>query len=411
MNNANNLLNYRRLFFSFWIIPFFLAMLVTIEAQSTNQDIYVSSNKDNTIKLYDGETGQFIKNFVPQNSGGLNRPQEVIFGPDGHLYVTAFMNSNIKKYDRETGNFIENFSRNYSLSNPTKMTFNYEDSLIYISQWGGSNKVVRFRMNNGEFHDEFTSTGIIGGCGQAWDSEGNLYVAGWGTNGSDGSVQKFDTAGVFQGVFIPPGRVQGPVNIWFNDNGQLYVQDWTKGSVEIFNSDGTFSRTFISNLQNTEGNVFDEKGNLFLCDWTLNRVNQYDRTGNFLGVFVNPGNGLDEPNSITFGPKYQLVAISENEEQIPDNFELKQNYPNPFNPSTKIEYHLSASGHITLKVFDSIGKEITTLVNGFKDVGKHSINFNAVNSFENRQTLPSGIYFYRLSGKGFSITKKMLILK
>ncbi len=93
----------------------------------------------------------------------------------------------------------------------------------------------------------------------------------------------------------------------------------------------------------------------------------------------------------------------------PTSFELAQNYPNPFNPSTVINYQLPTDGHVTLKVFDILGREVRTLVNEVKNAGSYEIKFDA-------SSLASGIYFYRLNiigndGKIFVSTKKMLLMK
>ena len=88
----------------------------------------------------------------------------------------------------------------------------------------------------------------------------------------------------------------------------------------------------------------------------------------------------------------------------PINFELSQNYPNPFNPSTTISFNLPESGKVILKIYNVIGKEIKTLVEGYKEAGIYTVNFNA-------EELASGMYLYSLSTNGFTETKKMLFMK
>ncbi len=90
--------------------------------------------------------------------------------------------------------------------------------------------------------------------------------------------------------------------------------------------------------------------------------------------------------------------------EIPGGFSLSQNYPNPFNPSTSIEFHIKEYGHVTLKVYDILGREITTLINENKPSGNYKIEFNA-------RKLSSGIYFYKLQTNKYSETKKMMLLK
>ncbi len=102
--------------------------------------------------------------------------------------------------------------------------------------------------------------------------------------------------------------------------------------------------------------------------------------------------------------KYEFSDVIEVDFGIPLKSELYQNYPNPFNPSTEINYVLKESGQIKIKVFNSLGSEIATLVDGFVNSGKHSINFNA-------KDFPSGIYFYRITANNFKSTRKMLLIK
>ncbi len=101
--------------------------------------------------------------------------------------------------------------------------------------------------------------------------------------------------------------------------------------------------------------------------------------------------------AITAGVKGQGHAV-------PSSFGLAQNYPNPFNPSTEISYQLTVNSFVTLKVYDMLGREVTTLVNETQNAGNHIITFDAGN-------LPSGVYLYHIQAGAFSATKKMLLVK
>jgi len=97
---------------------------------------------------------------------------------------------------------------------------------------------------------------------------------------------------------------------------------------------------------------------------------------------------------------------------IPDDFILYQNYPNPFNPSTTINWHSPVGSWITIKLYDVLGREIETIVDGYYDAGNHSTLY-IINS-----TLPSGVYFYQLkvvdNSTGnvvYKDTKKMMLMK
>jgi bilirubin oxidase len=91
---------------------------------------------------------------------------------------------------------------------------------------------------------------------------------------------------------------------------------------------------------------------------------------------------------------------------LPNSFSLDQNYPNPFNPNTNISYQIPVGSHVTLKVFDILGKEIETLVDEFKQPGIYHSQF----SISNYQ-LSSGVYFYQFKAGQFVLTKKLLLLK
>ena len=85
-------------------------------------------------------------------------------------------------------------------------------------------------------------------------------------------------------------------------------------------------------------------------------------------------------------------------------FSLSQNYPNPFNPNTTISYAIPENGFVSIKIYDLLGNEVKTLVNGYKEAGMHSINFEG-------GRLASGIYFYRMQAGNFVKTKKFILMK
>ena len=90
---------------------------------------------------------------------------------------------------------------------------------------------------------------------------------------------------------------------------------------------------------------------------------------------------------------------------------LAQNFPNPFNPSTKIEYYIPESGMVRLKIYDLLGKEVATLVNGYKEAGSYTINFNTDDLPAGFTKLSNGIYFYRLKAGDYTEVKKMVLLR
>ena len=99
-----------------------------------------------------------------------------------------------------------------------------------------------------------------------------------------------------------------------------------------------------------------------------------------------------------------LTAIQPMGSAIPQMFHLYQNFPNPFNPTTEISYRLSAKSFVTLRVYDVLGRLVSTLVNSKEDAGSYTLTFSGVG-------LASGIYFYELKAGDYSSVKKFALIK
>ena len=98
-----------------------------------------------------------------------------------------------------------------------------------------------------------------------------------------------------------------------------------------------------------------------------------------------------------------LVNVDDND-LLPDKFELFQNYPNPFNPTTKIKYSIPETSNVLIEVFNVLGQRVSVLIDEEKKPGFYINEFNAVN-------LSSGFYVYRINAKNFVEVKKMMLLK
>ncbi len=100
----------------------------------------------------------------------------------------------------------------------------------------------------------------------------------------------------------------------------------------------------------------------------------------------------------------KLVTAIHNQVNLPVGFQLHQNYPNPFNPSTNISFTIPKAGHVTLKVYNILGQEVVTLLDGLKTAQTYNVKFDG-------NGLASGVYFYRLKEGNNFITRKMVLLK
>lgn len=130
--------------------------------------------------------------------------------------------------------------------------------------------------------------------------------------------------------------------------------------------------------------------------------------GMLFNIDMTTTDSLSIPRSLTsfliftYGPR-GTTGIS-SEKQLPTTNSLSQNFPNPFNPTTIVTYQLVSNSHVTLTVFDLLGREVLTLLDRTEDPGVKHVRFGVGN-------LSAGVYFYRLKADGFVQTRKMIIQK
>ena len=106
-----------------------------------------------------------------------------------------------------------------------------------------------------------------------------------------------------------------------------------------------------------------------------------------------------------YGLEFRLpVSVEQVGNGVPEVYNLSQNYPNPFNPSTTINFSLPKGSNVVLKIYDVLGREVATLLNGEKPAGNYEVNFDA-------SKLASGLYVYTINAGEFTSTKKMMLMK
>ncbi|MGD0338143.1 MAG: FG-GAP-like repeat-containing protein [Bacteroidota bacterium] len=138
-------------------------------------------------------------------------------------------------------------------------------------------------------------------------------------------------------------------------------------------------------------------------------------TGNSpIDIAITDINGDGKPDLVTANYGSNIISLLRNTvgtvgvesdgQTLPTHFSLMQNYPNPFNPTTTINYQLPSRSHVTLKVFDILGRDVATLVAEEKAPGRYTATWNAAD-------LAGGVYFYKMSAGSFSETKKLILLR
>ncbi|MBL8008798.1 MAG: T9SS type A sorting domain-containing protein [Ignavibacteria bacterium] len=125
----------------------------------------------------------------------------------------------------------------------------------------------------------------------------------------------------------------------------------------------------------------------------------------FMDLNLNSGTYQYRLKQSDFNGSYEYFYLNNNVYiRVPEKFNLQQNYPNPFNPVTNVEFGISKSGVVSLKVHDMSGKEVATLVNENLPPGYYTVKFNGSN-------LSSGVYFCIMKVNGIIITSKMILMK
>ena len=177
----------------------------------------------------------------------------------------------------------------------------------------------------------------------------------------------------------------GPIPAIQGDTVSLYLS--------ARNVDMTIPEITVENMPATA--TFDSETNHFF--WIVDEENPGPMT------YKATRHG-DKTVSIDVHFQVEQFTIPNEDEVNPYTIELSQNYPNPFNPNTVISYQLPASGLVSLKVYDLVGREVATLVDAQMNAGNHTVNFDA-------SRLSSGMYIYRLQAGNNIQTRKMMLIK
>ncbi|MGA9292246.1 MAG: T9SS type A sorting domain-containing protein [Ignavibacteriaceae bacterium] len=169
-------------------------------------------------------------------------------------------------------------------------------------------------------------------------------------------------------------------------------------SEEIFAGGRTIDNSFVLQKSNDEGKHWQVvTPAVNCCVKGINSMAAAVVNDNFELFIATNGDGV-------FYYEESLVSLNEQNNNSPKLYKLEQNYPNPFNPSTTISYEIPNEAKVSIKIYNTLGKEVAALINKVQIAGKYEIEWNADN-------FASGIYFYTIRSNNFILTKKMVLIK
>ncbi|GMR25562.1 MAG: hypothetical protein BMS9Abin39_0870 [Ignavibacteria bacterium] len=336
---------------------------------------------------------------------------------DGNIYASYYYSTTVTKITPEgiTSIFAGGFS------DPNGLTFDKSGLLYVPSARANRIDVVTPEGQVSQFLN-ITNPGAL-----LFDREGNMYIASYNVN----RISILDTAGNVTS-FWSGGVLNGPIGLVFDENGNLYVGNFNDG--KIFKRTQNGDITEIGDIPGWMGFMTKAGSNIYATAFQQHKIYKVPMDGSGQSVFAGTGAAgqndgpviqatFSSPNGIIatttgdtlyisdFTPRslrmitgVNSITAADDEKIVIFDFKLHQNYPNPFNPTTSIQYTVSNAGFISLKIYDVLGKEVSSLVNEYKSAGNYKINFDA-------SSLASGVYLYKLKSGNFVDVKKMLLLK
>jgi photosystem II stability/assembly factor-like uncharacterized protein len=363
--------------------------------------LYASTGGRGIIKSEDlGETWKEMNEGLPGTGGG-----NLVITGSNDLY-TANNNRIFRRGEKDNPWVMTNYPEEINislLSDGSKRIYAKNHSVVRVSDDKGYTWKEIYR---GDSLWYFSA-----------DKKGNLFLTTFTRPYK--IIMSSDRGKSWKHVYTNTRRLGGSV---IDDRGSLYI---IADSGIVKSTDGgknwTLKPTSLSgsNLQL----YADGEGNLFCARWKLfhssdEGVNWQDITGSLSNLdnsiktihFIYGNDIHDQRTKILIGTEHGMWTVkhstiaSADDEEMQADYSLLQNYPNPFNPNTTIKFSLPQQSLVTLKVYDILGREISTLINEEKPVGTFIIPFNASN-------LPSGIYLYELTAGGYKTTKKMVLVK
>jgi hypothetical protein len=300
-----------------------------------------------------------------------------------------------------------------------------------INNWKNGNRTTHTKLDDG-----YTKESIpIGFNFDFYSAKYNsIYV---GINGVMSFTQKILNSAALLNVTEQDAAfgifyvLRFPNNDIFLNSIGIAVADWDLDSLDGYGSGKIIYQTqgdkfilsyedigtyFIKGDKNSFQIILDGSNNSILMQYKkfgLSTTGKYivvgiqgaDSVGiTWIANGLPPDNIIRNQSAILFMPPNNPASLDRDKNQLSNKYQLSQNYPNPFNPSTKIRFEISKSSIVSLKIYNTLGEEVSTLINKSLAPGIYEKDWNA-------KGLPSGVYLYKLQAGEYSETKRMVLMK
>ncbi len=353
-----------------------------------------SGTNQDAVPEFDLTTGSYLGNFIAPNTAQMDGPFDIIFRNSDCL-VAGQASNNIVQYDL-SGNYIGAFVG--TIAFPEQI---YEANSGNVLAAGFSSPSGLYIYDsNGSQVNYFGSVTGLRGVYQL--GNGNYLV----TNGSGVFVLDQNTGAVLS---QPVSGVSGRFITEYDRS--IIPVELTSFTANISNGNVVLNWVTATETNNKGFEVQRSNGGEYQTLSFVNGNGTSTQQHSYTYSDKNVANGeySYRLRQVDFDGSSEYSPVAEISIDNPIEFGLAQNYPNPFNPSTKINYSLSVDSKVTLVVFNVLGQEVATLLNGNITSGSHNVTFDA-------SKLNSGVYLYKIEanavdGSRFTSVKKMILTK
>ncbi len=386
----------------------------TVSSVQLAMSIFDPDGYKHPMNQWDSARGSYFKSWWGSEWGGTYRTLEFLKEYDNPDSVVANIAASVMTMDGKL-NEAEWASANTLVFGPANAPTTGNEKTVT----GNVDVKASFDFSGKIFHLPYKDTSFTK---VKFLAKGNdLYI---GVQSPDKSICKFDWEG--DGLFLKIKNSAGDdkeyILYWQNIGANKDTIKYQEPAVNYGSGAGflTVGSTVNDTSNVDNGYTAELKISLSALGFTPspNKLNLkvsmaiFDPDG-----YQHPMNAYDTTRGTYFkswwgsewGGVYKTISLAKTTGvqvlgEIPLTFALEQNYPNPFNPSTAIRYSIPAASQVTLKIFNSLGQQVATLVNTVQEAGNYEANFNA-------GSLASGVYVYRIQAGTNIETKKMMLLK